>query len=104
MIEMRVIENKGKYENYIKQQKYRIKIIEQLYENSPNRCFLITEINLHTSFIKLKYVHEIKGANQVIKAYKILIKNALKFTSFLTQQKSLGILHFVVGSMLKKHK
>ena len=56
MIEMGVIENKGKY------------------ENSPNRSFLITEINLHTSFIKLKYVHEIKGANQVIKVYKILIK------------------------------
>ena len=104
MIEMGVLENKNKYENFIEQQEQRINILEKLDENSPYRDFLIAEINLHTSFIKLKYGHEIKGANQVIKAYRILTKNAQKFPSFLPQQKSLGILHIVIGSMPKKYQ
>ncbi len=104
MIEMGILENKDKYENFIEQQEKRIKTLEQLDENSPYRNFLIGEINLHTSFIKLKYGHEIKGANQVIKAYRILTKNALKFPAFLPQQKSLGILHIVIGSMPKKYQ
>ena len=104
MIEMGILENKDKYENFIEQQEQRIKTLEQFDENSPYQKFLIGEINLHTSFIKLKYGHEIKGANQVIKAYRILTKNALKFPAFLPQQKSLGILHIVIGSMPKKYQ
>lgn len=104
MIEMGILENKSKYEPFIEQQEQRINSLEKLDENSPYRNFLIAEIHLHTAFIKLKYGHEIKGANQVIKAYRILSKNANRFPLFLPQQKSLGILHIVIGSMPKKYQ
>ena len=104
MIEMGILENKSKYETFIEQQEQRINTLEKLDETSPYRNFLIAEIHLHTSFIKLKYGHEIKGANQVIKAYRILTKNAIRFPLFLPQQKSLGILHIVIGSMPKKYQ
>ena len=104
MIEMGILENKNKYENFLDQQEKRIKTLEQFDENSPYRNFLIAEINLHTSFIKLKYGHELKGVNQVLKAYRILTKNALNFPLFLPHQKSLGVLHIVIGSMPKKYE
>lgn len=104
MIEMGILENKSKYENFIEQQEQRINTLEKLDENSPYRNFLIAEIHLHTAFIQLKYGHEIKGANQVIKAYRILTKNASRFPLFLPQQKPLGILHIVIGSMPKKYQ
>lgn len=104
MIEMGILENKSKYEPFIDQQEQRINSLEKLDESSPYRNFLMAEIHLHTAFIKLKYGHEIKGANQVIKAYRILTKNATRFPLFLPQQKSLGILHIVIGSMPKKYQ
>lgn len=104
MIEMGVLESKNKYEDFVEQQQTRIKLVEKFSENAPYRNFLIAEIHLHTAFIKLKYGHEVKGANEIIKAYRILTKNAHQFPTFLPQQKSLGILHIVIGSMPKKYQ
>jgi tetratricopeptide (TPR) repeat protein len=104
MIEMAVLEDKNKYADFIEQQELRIKLIEVLNESSPYRNFLIAEIYLHSSFIKLKYGHEVKGANEIIKAYRILSKNAIRFPTFLPQQKPLGILHIVIGSVPKKYQ
>ena len=104
MIEMGVLENKNKYEDFLTQQQLRTKLVEKFNENSPYRNFLIAEIHLHTAFIKLKYGHEVKGANEIIKAYRILTKNTLQFPTFIPQQKSLGILHIVIGSMPKKYQ
>ena len=104
MIEMGVLENKDKYEDFVEQQQARIRLVETFNENSPYRNFLLSEIHLHTAFIKLKYGHEVKGANEIIKAYRILTKNAAQFPTFIPQQKSLGILHIVIGSMPKKYQ
>ena len=104
MIEMGILEDKNKYEGFVEQQEQRIKLIEKFNEKSPYRNFLIAEIHLHTSFIKLKYGHEVQGANEVIRAYRILSKNAIQFPAFIPQQKSLGILHIVIGSMPKKYQ
>lgn len=104
MIEMGVLEDKNKYAAFIEQQEHRIKLLEEFSDNSPYRNFLIAEIQLHTAFIKLKYGHEVKGANEIIKAYRILTKNNIRYPKFLPQQKSLGILHIVIGSMPKKYQ
>ncbi len=104
MIEMGVLENKNKYEDFVEQQQIRIKLVEKFNENAPYRNFLIAEIHLHTAFIKLKYGHEVKGANEIIKSYRILTKNSFQFPTFIPQQKSLGILHIVIGSMPKKYQ
>jgi len=104
MIEMGISENKSNYDSFIDQQEQRINMLAKLDENSPYRNFLMAEIHLHTAFIKLKYGHEIKAANQIIKAYRILTKNANRFPLFLPQQKSLGILHIVIGSTPKKYQ
>ena len=104
MIEMGILEDKNKYEGFVERQEQRIKLIEKFNEKSPYRNFLIAEIHLHTSFIKLKYGHEVQGANEVIRAYRILSKNAIQFPAFIPQQKSLGILHIVIGSMPKKYQ
>lgn len=104
MIEMGILEDKNKYEGFVEQQEQKIKLIEKFSEKSPYRNFLIAEIHLHTSFIKLKYGHEVQGANEVIRAYRVLSENAIQFPAFISQQKSLGILHIVIGSIPKKYK
>ena len=53
MIEMGILENKEKYEVFIQNETRRINFLETLDKNSPFRDFLIAEIHLHTSFIKL---------------------------------------------------
>jgi tetratricopeptide (TPR) repeat protein len=102
MIEIGITEDKTKYEDFINREEERVNELEALEEASPYRNFLIAEIYLHTAFIKLKFGHEVKGANEVMKAYKLLTKNAKKFPSFIPQQKSLGILHIVIGSIPQK--
>lgn len=104
MIEMGILEDKNNYEPFIQKQQSRIELVENFDENSPYRNFLIAEIHLHTAFIKLKYGHEVKGAQEIIKAYRMLTKNSLQFPTFISQQKSLGILHIVIGSMPKKYQ
>jgi tetratricopeptide (TPR) repeat protein len=104
MAEMAIVESKANYENFLNHQDERLEKIEALDETSPYHDFLLAEIHLHTAFIKLKYGHELKGANEVIKAYRLLMANTKRFPKFLPQQKSVGILQIVIGATPKKYQ
>lgn len=98
MVELLITEDKVLYEKFIENQDERLSFIENLDEKSPYQKFIKAEIHLHTAFVKLKFGHETKGSWEVIKAYKLLEANGKTFPNFLPNQKSLGLLHILIGS------
>ncbi|MFD1817451.1 Tetratricopeptide repeat-containing protein [Pseudarcicella hirudinis] len=98
MIELLASENPNDYDEFIDQQSDRLSFISSLDKSSPYNKLLQAEVRLHSAFVKLKFGHEIKGAGDIIKAYKLLEANAKQFPNFISNQKSLGLLHILIGS------
>jgi tetratricopeptide (TPR) repeat protein len=98
MVELMSLENRAAYDDFLEQQAVRQEVLEKLDENSPYSRFLRAEVRLHTAFVKLKFGHEVKGAWDIIKAFRMLSENAKKFPQFVPNQKSLGLLHVLIGA------
>jgi tetratricopeptide (TPR) repeat protein len=98
MVQLLVSEDKVFYEQFIVNQEDRLSVLENSAEKSPYQKFLQAEIRLHTAFVKLKFGRDVKGAWDIIKAYKLLDANGKEFPTFLPNQKSLGLLHILIGS------
>jgi tetratricopeptide (TPR) repeat protein len=98
LIQLLIDEEKNLYQQFIDNQTSRITYLEKLDKKSPYNRFLQAEIRIHTAFVKLKFGHEVKGSWEIIKAYKLLETNAKEFPDFLPNQKSLGLLHILIGS------
>ena len=98
LIQLLITEDRNHYEQFIDNQVSRLEYIEKLDKKSPYNRFLQAEIRLHTAFVKLKFGHEVKGSWEIIKAYKLLEANTKEFPDFLPNQKSLGLLHVLIGS------
>ena len=98
LIQLLITEDKIFYEQFIDNQVSRLEFLENLDKKSPYARMLQAEVHLHTAFVKLKFGHEVKGAWEIIKAYKLLEANAKEFPNFISNQKSLGLLHILIGS------
>ena len=98
LIQLLINEEKDFYLQFIDNQTSRLLYLEKLDKKSPYNRFLQAEIHIHTAFVKLKFGHEVKGSWEIVKAYKLLDANAKEFPEFLPNQKSLGLLHILIGS------
>ena len=98
LIQLLITEDKKFYEQFIDNQASRLVYLEHLDKKSPYARVLRAEVHLHTAFVKLKFGHEVKGSWEIIKAYKLLSANAKEFSDFIPNQKSLGLLHILIGS------
>jgi tetratricopeptide (TPR) repeat protein len=77
----------------------RLNTIGKLSDASPYKRFFQAEIRLHWAFAKMKFGHEVSGAWDVIKAYKLLDENQRRFPEFLPTKKSMGMLHVMIGAV-----
>ena len=98
LIQLLITEDKVFYQQFIDNQVSRLEFLEKLDKKSPYAQVLQAEVRLHTAFVKLKFGHEIKGSWEIIKAYKLLEANVKEFPDFIPNQKSLGLLHILIGS------
>jgi predicted negative regulator of RcsB-dependent stress response len=98
LIQLLITEDKIFYEQFIDNQVSRLEFLENLDVKSPYTRMLQAEVRLHTAFVKLKFGHEVKGSWEIIKAYKLLEANNKEFPDFIPNQKSLGLLHILIGS------
>ena len=98
LIQLLITEDKIFYKQFIDNQASRLEFLEKLDKKSPYARVLQSEVHLHTAFVKLKFGHEIKGSWEIIKAYKLLETNVKEFPDFIPNQKSLGLLHILIGS------
>ncbi|PAC32029.1 lipopolysaccharide assembly protein LapB [Flectobacillus sp. BAB-3569] len=99
LIELMVTEDKADFEQFLDTQSSRLTLLEDFPDTSPEKQWIIAEIYLHLATAKLKFGHEVKGAWNLVKASKLLESNAKKFPNFIPQQKSLGLIHIMVGSI-----
>ena len=90
-------------EKHLKQldhnQDQRIKQLQKADKNSPYYLFSQAEIKLQTAFARLKFEQYMKAFWEIRKAYKMLEKNQRLFPDFIPNQKSLGLIHALVGTV-----
>ena len=99
LIELMVTEDKADFEQFLNAQSTRMDLLDDFPDTSPEKQWIIAEMYLHLATAKLKFGHEVKGAWNLIKASKLLENNVKKFPNFIPQQKSLGLIHIMVGSI-----
>lgn len=92
-------DNPTAYKQQLQNEDKRLEIIEDLDENSPYNRFLQSEILLQWALLKIRNGHELKAVHNVIKAAKLLEENQKLFPKFLPNNKSLGTLHIIIGSV-----
>ena len=80
------------------------KIEEEGDKNSPYYLFLQADIRLQWAFARLKFEEYTTAFFEVNKAFKLLKKNIEKFPDFLPNQKDIGILHAMVGTIPGNYK
>lgn len=102
-IKMLVEENPALLERY-KQQSEAAEIkVSGLTPHSPYYLFVLGEIKLQRAFVKLKFGEEISSLWELRLAYKTLAENALKYPDFLPNNKSIGLLKILIGSIPEKY-
>jgi hypothetical protein len=104
VIELLNSENEKSYERILQKEDARLELIENLDQKSPYNRFLRAEIKLHWALLKIRFGHEVKAGWNVIQAYRLLEENQRLFPSFLPNQKSLGSLHVLFGSVPENQK
>jgi tetratricopeptide (TPR) repeat protein len=105
VVELLNTENEVAYEKVLQKESERLKLIENLdTQKSPYNRFLRAEIKLHWALLKIRFGHEVKAGWNVIQAYRLLEENQRLFPDFLPNQKSLGCLHVLFGSVPENQK
>jgi tetratricopeptide (TPR) repeat protein len=94
-----ISEDKTAYKKLSPKEEERLQNVGKLPDSSPYKRFFQAEIRMHWAFAKLKYGNELSGSWEIIKAYRLLEENRKKFPEFLPTQKSLGLLHVLIGSI-----
>jgi tetratricopeptide (TPR) repeat protein len=77
----------------------RLELVEDLDKKSPYNKFVQAEIKLHWTLLKYRFGHEVKAAWNFIQAYRLLEENQKEFPKFIPQYKTLGAVHFILGSI-----
>ncbi len=98
-------ENQVLYVQFLEKKSQDLASIEQgISPKSPYNRFLRAEIKLLWAMASIKLGHEVKAAWDVIQGYRLLAENQKLFPDFLPNQKSLGCLHILVGSVPENQK
>lgn len=98
----------GENENDFKQLKQnkdeRLKRIEKGDKQSPFYLFTQAEIYLQWAVVRMKFKEYASAAYDIHKAYQLLQENTEKFPSFKASQKSLGLLHAIIGAIPEEYQ
>ncbi|MFI5221192.1 MAG: tol-pal system YbgF family protein [Bacteroidia bacterium] len=77
----------------------RIARIKESDKNSPYYLYAQAEIQLHWAFARIFHKEYVKAAFEFRDAYKLLVENEKKFPSFHPDEKSLGMLKAMLGTI-----
>ncbi len=82
----------------------RLNLLQKLEANSPYYKFTQAEIKIQWAFIKLRFNEDLSAAWSLRQAYNLLEENKKKFPDFSPNDKSLGLLHILLGSIPSKYQ
>ena len=97
-------ENKAEFDRLETRKDIRLDKIKQADSDSPWFLYTQAEINLQWALARLKFEQYFNAFIEVKSAYKSLNKNMEQFPDFVASQKSLGILHALVGTIPDNYK
>jgi hypothetical protein len=92
-------ENKSDFEKLKKNRALRLSRIEKEDENSPYYLFAQAEINLQCALTRSRFDEFFTAGVEINKAYRQLQENKKKYPAFLPNQKNLGLIEALLGSM-----
>ncbi|TNF25087.1 MAG: tetratricopeptide repeat protein [Bacteroidetes bacterium] len=94
-----VTEDQIEFERRKENRSQRLKLFEQLPENSPYKYLAQGEIHLHWAFSMMRFGEYLSGAREINKAFHLLEKNMKAHPDFLPTYKGMGLLHTLVGTV-----
>lgn len=83
----------------------RLKALTKKTENesSPFHLYAQAEMIIQQAFVKVKMREYVSAATDVRKAYKLIDRNASLYPSFPLNQKLIGLLHVIIGSVPREY-
>ncbi len=97
-------EDQSVFQRLEKNKSYRLQQIRQGDSFSPYYRYCQAEIKLQWALVRLKFEEYFTAFNEVKSAYRLLQKNTEEYPSFIANQKSLGILHAMIGTVPDSYK
>jgi tetratricopeptide (TPR) repeat protein len=92
-------ENKADYEKLKKLKSSRLSALEKKDKNSPYYLFAQAEINLQWGMLESRFQDYFSSGMDIRKADKLLSANMAKYPEFLPNQKSIGLIDVIFGSI-----
>lgn len=92
-------ENEAEYEKLLKNKSIRISKIEKDDKNSPWYNYCKAEIYMHWATNRIRFGNYLKAASEIKEAYNLLEDNIKKHPDFLPNNKTMGMLETLVGTV-----
>ncbi len=99
-----ISENKEEFISRQPNKEYRLEKLKQGDPNDPYFLFSQAEIHLQWALTRLKFEEYLTAAMEVNKAIGMLEKNQKRFPDFISNKKSLSILHAIVGTIPETYR
>ncbi len=97
-------ESKQEFDSLYRNKKKRLIAISKCDRNSPYYLYAQAEINLQWAFARIKFQEYFLAAYEIQKAYFLLKENKEKYPEFYLNNKGIGLLNCIIGSVPNKFK
>ncbi len=93
------------FDAFKKNSNYTLKKLDERQENfsSPWHSYAKAEVMIQEAIVKVKFREYISAANEIRKAYRLIEKNKIAFPEFPLNNKLLGLLHVIIGSVPREY-
>lgn len=97
-------ENEAEYEKLVDKVDDALDVIEDLDTKAPQQRQLRAEIKFYLALVQMKLGHETKAGMTVMSAYKLLEENKKLFPTYSANNKILGVIHVLIGSVPENYR
>lgn len=99
-----VTEDQNVFDSRKELRSQRLSLVERLPSSSPYKLLSEGEIHLHWAFSMMRFGEYLNGAREINKAFHALEQNKKRFPNFVPTDKSLGLLHTLIGTVPDNYK
>ena len=97
-------ESETEYEKLVDKVDDALDVIEDLDTKAPQQRQLRAEIKFYLALVQMKLGHETKAGMTVMSAYKLLEENKKLFPNYSANNKILGVIHVLIGSVPENYR
>lgn len=99
-----ISEDQSLYNKLYRNKEIRLNKLKNGSVNSPYYYYFQAEVYLHWGAIQIKFGNYISALSDTYKAFNLLEKNKKSFPDFILNNKSLGILHAIIGTIPSSYR